>query len=128
MLDTINGDDDSDRLLVRWRLRSPQVVAACAWPRTSRRPSPTSSPPARWSRSSVSDARRAGAGRPRRGDRAGRRAAATSSALRSDRPGRSPQRWRVAVREALGAARSADGGRIDGFDRAGWYVVQEGDR
>ena len=28
MLDSINGDDDSDRLLVRWRLRSPHVVAA----------------------------------------------------------------------------------------------------
>ena len=35
------------------------------------------------------------------------------------------QRWRIAVREAL-AALVADGGRIDGFDRAGWYVVTEG--
>ena len=30
MADTINGADDSDRLLVRWRLRDPAVVAACA--------------------------------------------------------------------------------------------------
>ena len=30
MLDGINGDDDTDRLLVRWRLRDPAVVAACA--------------------------------------------------------------------------------------------------
>src|SRR6478752_4811786 len=30
MLDSINGDDDSDRLLVRWELRAPAVVAACA--------------------------------------------------------------------------------------------------
>ena len=30
MLDSINGADDSDRLLVRWRLRSPDVVAACS--------------------------------------------------------------------------------------------------
>ena len=45
MLDTINGDDDSDRLLVRWRLRSPHVVAAAA-ASTHRRGSPTSSPPA----------------------------------------------------------------------------------
>ncbi|MFC6345542.1 GNAT family N-acetyltransferase, partial [Nocardioides hankookensis] len=30
MLDTLNGDDDSDRLLVRWSLRDPAVVAACS--------------------------------------------------------------------------------------------------
>ena len=30
MPDAINGYDDSDRLLVRWRLRDPAVVAACA--------------------------------------------------------------------------------------------------
>ena len=30
MLDTINGDDDSDRLLVRWQLRDPAVVLASA--------------------------------------------------------------------------------------------------
>ena len=34
------------------------------------------------------------------------------------------QQWRLAVREAL-AALVADGARITGFDRSGWYVVQE---
>ena len=43
-------------------------------------------------------------------------------ALRASDPALA-QRWRVAVREAL-AALVADGGRIDGFDRAGWYVVR----
>ena len=32
-------------------------------------------------------------------------------------------RWRVSVRDTL-AALLADGARIDGFDRAGWYVVR----
>ena len=43
-------------------------------------------------------------------------------ALRASDPALA-QRWRVAVREALSAL-VADGGRIDGFDRAGWYVVR----
>jgi predicted GNAT superfamily acetyltransferase len=33
------------------------------------------------------------------------------------------QRWRLAVRDALTELVAA-GGRIDGFDRAGWYVVR----
>ena len=40
--------------------------------------------------------------------------------------GRDPalaRRWRIAVREAL-AALLADGARIAGFDRAGWYVAR----
>ena len=36
---------------------------------------------------------------------------------------RAAGRWRVAVRETL-AALLEDGSRIDGFDRAGWYVVR----
>jgi predicted GNAT superfamily acetyltransferase len=32
-------------------------------------------------------------------------------------------RWRVSLRDTL-AALLADGARIDGFDRAGWYVVR----
>ena len=72
MLDSINGDDDSDRLLVRWRLRSPHVVAAC-W-----RPAHTGEARRRARRRCHGRARRlrrrgAGAGRSRRGDGAGRR-------------------------------------------------------
>ncbi|MGW4759950.1 GNAT family N-acetyltransferase, partial [Streptomyces chartreusis] len=32
--------------------------------------------------------------------------------------------WRAAVREALGGL-LANGGRITGFDRAGWYIVDK---
>ena len=32
-------------------------------------------------------------------------------------------RWRLAVREAL-TSLAAAGGSVDGFDRAGWYVVR----
>ena len=121
MLDTINGDDDSDRLLVRWRLRDPAVVR-----RERRRErlggrEPTSSPRARWSRSA----------RPR----TARRCPAGSTARRrwspypmtSRRCARPTRRWPSAggSRSARrSAALVADGGRIDGFDRAGWYVVR----
>jgi predicted GNAT superfamily acetyltransferase len=32
--------------------------------------------------------------------------------------------WRIAVRETL-TALLAHGGRITGFDRAGWYIVEQ---
>ena len=36
------------------------------------------------------------------------------------------RQWRRAVRQVLGGL-MADGGRVTGFDRSGWYVVQPGD-
>ena len=112
MNDAINGDDDSDRLLVRWRLRDPAVVAACAG--SQRRPrSPTSSPPARWSRSaSAPTAARCPAGSDG-ATCAGRRTAGHRGAARR-RPGAGPAAGALAVREALSAL-VADGGRIDGL-------------
>ena len=120
MADTINGDDDSDRLLVSWRLRDPAVVAACAG----------STAPAL-----VADELAAGAvvalgigadGGPE----PGALDASTSlvavppdiAALRAADPVLA-QKWRLAVREALFAL-LADGARIAGFDRSGWYVVR----
>lgn len=120
MLDTINGDDDSDRLLVRWQLRAPAVVAACAG---------TAAP------ALVDEELAAGAvvalgisadGAPE----PGRMDGVTSlvavprdiAELRATDPALA-QKWRVAVREAL-AALVADGARISGFDKAGWYVVR----
>jgi len=124
MLDTINGDDDSDRLLVRWQLRNPAVVAACE---------------GLAARVVAADEIAAGAvvalGRgPDGGPEAGRLDGATSlvavprdiAALRVA-DGALAQRWRLAVREAL-AALVADGARISGFDRAGWYVVRRDTR
>ena len=121
MLDTINGDDDSDRLLVRWRLRSPAGGRGVQWPphaggcrRRARR--------RRHGRARCLRPRRAGAGRPGRGDGAGRRTPRHRGA-QVRRPG---ARRALAGRGARGARRrsSADGGRIDGFDRSGWYVVR----
>ena len=108
MLDTINGADDSDRLLVRWRLRDPAVVAACA---------------GRSEPALVADEIAAGAvvalgigadGAPEPGDLDGPTALVAVprdiAALRDADPALA-QRWRVAVRESLVGA--AGGRRAD---------------
>ncbi len=121
MLDTINGDDDSDRLLVRWRLRDPAVVAACE---------------GGWVAAVAADEIAGGAvvalgSTPDGAPQVGSLDAAVTSlvavprdigALRVADPVLA-QRWRVALREVL-AALLADGARISGFDKAGWYVVR----
>jgi predicted GNAT superfamily acetyltransferase len=120
MLDSINGDDDSDRLLVRWRLRSPEVVAACAGNNTPARATDELAGGATVGLG-VSDV-----GAPVPGDLDG---ATVLVAVPTDIGGlRSAdsalaERWRVSVRAPL-VALLADGARIDGFDRAGWYVVR----
>jgi predicted GNAT superfamily acetyltransferase len=116
MSDAINGEEDSDRLLVRWRLREATVAATCAGNRVG---------------VVADDEIRAGAAvalgiAEDGGPMPGRLHAATSlvavprdiEALRGTRPDLA-RRWRQAVRDAL-----LGGGRIDGFDRAGWYVVR----
>ncbi|HEX3924087.1 MAG TPA: GNAT family N-acetyltransferase [Streptosporangiaceae bacterium] len=125
MDDVINAGDDSDRLLVHWRLTADSVARACAG---------------------------AGSG----ADAAALRAAGAAVALDADADGQpvtsgagpgSPtvlarvprdietlrrqdaataRRWRRAVRHVLGGP-MAEGGRVTGFDRGGWYVVQRGD-
>ncbi len=125
MDDVINAGDDSDRLLVHWRLAADSVVRACAG---------------------------AGSG----ADAAALRAAGAAVALDIDAGGRpavgepgpgaatvlvrvprdietlrrhdeaAARRWRRAVRHVLGGL-MAEGGRVTGFDRGGWYVVQRGD-
>jgi predicted GNAT superfamily acetyltransferase len=119
MGDTINGGGDSDRLLLRWRLRDPQVVAAC---------SGVSHP------ASVEVERELGAvvalGRDAHGPVPGRLDGRVSlvavpndiEELRITEPALA-QEWRVAVRESLGTL-VADGARITGFDKEGWYVVR----
>ena len=120
MLDTINGDDDSDRLLVRWRLREPSVAAACAGQHRQVQAA-----------DELADGATVGlgmdpAGAPVPGELEGETVLVTVpsdiGALRSADPALAA-RWRVSVREALSAL-VADGGRIDGFDRAGCYVIR----
>jgi len=120
MLDAINGDDDSDRLLVRWQLRDPAVVLACAGDRADADAAAERAAGAVVALGVAED----GGPEPGRLDGATALVAvppdigklrATDSAL--------AQRWRLAVRETLTTLVGA-GGRIDGFDRAGWYVVR----
>jgi len=120
MVDAINGEDDSDRLLVRWRLTDPAVVLACAGEAAG----------------ADAEAERAAGAVVALGMGAdgapvpGRLDASTSlvavppdiERLRASDPVLA-QRWRLAVREVLTTLVAA-GGRIDGFDRAGWYVVR----
>lgn len=122
MADAINGDDDSDRLLVRWPLRAGAVVRACSGHGVG---------------AVADDEIRTGAvvalgvaedGGPRPGRLDGTTSLVAVpgdiEGLRAADPDLA-QRWRCAVRDAL-TSLVGGGGRIDGFDRAGWYVVRRG--
>ncbi len=118
MHDRINGDDDSDRLLVHWDLAAPAVVSASAGkPRHCVRP-PTAT---------VALSRSA-AGGPVPGSLRGQTLLVAVppdiEALRHSAPG-AAKGWRVALRDTLGAL-LADRVRFAGFDRAGWYVLTRG--
>lgn len=124
MRDGINGDDDTDRLLLRWDLAQDSAVAACCgqwWPADVR----------------MLQAGGAAIALDRgEGDRPLLGAARSSVALvavprdveglRASRPDLARE-WRIAVRDVLGGL-MADGGHITGFDRTGWYVVERGER
>jgi predicted GNAT superfamily acetyltransferase len=120
MADAINGDDDSDRLLVRWRLHERAVVRACTGHHVGAVADDEIEAGAVVALSVAEDG----------GPRIGRLDGATSlvavpgdiEALRAADP-KLAQRWRSAVRDAL-TSLVGSGGRIDGFDRAGWYVVR----
>jgi predicted GNAT superfamily acetyltransferase len=120
MSDTINGGGETDRLLVCWRLRDPEVVAAC---------SGISSPAvagAELARGAVValgiDAHEG----PIPGRLDGRLSLVAVprhiEGLRTTDP-MLAQRWRIALRDSLGTL-LADGARITGFDREGWYVLR----
>lgn len=121
MDDAINGRDDTDRLLVTWHLDNANVRSAC-----SRHHHDTNAEAARAQGASiglsVSDT---GTPVPGRTD-----AAKVLIAIPEDiaqlraTDGATAGLWRAAVREALGGL-LANGGRITGFDRAGWYIVDK---
>jgi predicted GNAT superfamily acetyltransferase len=120
MDDGINGDDDTDRLLVRWELADPDVVAACAGRRGA---ADVGSLVARGAATALG---RGGRGEPVAGPSdAGTVLVAVPrdvAALRAtDRA--LAREWRAAVREVLGGL-LAGGARVTGFDRGGWYVVE----
>jgi predicted GNAT superfamily acetyltransferase len=117
MADALNGGDDSDRLLVRWRLRDPAVVRACEGEPAR---CPTAGAPAVVALGLADD------GSPAVGDLTGAvslvSVPADIAALRVSDAALA-QEWRVAVRDAL-TALVAGGGEIVGFDRAGFYIVR----
>lgn len=120
MSDAINGSDDTDRLLVHWMLDSPAVAAASAGrPRLG---------------NVVSEGNRGAVvvlGVSHDGAPVAGRAGADVSLvavppdieqLRVRNPALARE-WRFAVRDSL-VGLMADGARITGFDKPGWYVVE----
>lgn len=118
MDDGVNGTDDSDRLLLRWPLAAPRVVAAC-----SGQPPPETTPAAAETVLAV------GAnGEPESAPSAARTVLVEvprdiETLRASDQE--FAARWRRAVRDVLGGL-LAEGAHVRGFDRRGWYVVDRG--
>lgn len=119
MTDALNGDDESDRLVVRWRLVDPAVVAASAG--TARRVGVSNR---------LTEVLRPGPdGRPIMRPIEGTQPHCFSclvpediQSVRTSRP-EVARAWRLALREALGGALGA-GGRLLGLDDDGSYVVE----
>ncbi|GAA3150109.1 hypothetical protein GCM10010449_80730 [Streptomyces rectiviolaceus] len=117
MHDGINGTDDTDRLLVTWRLAAPEVALACA----GRRGAPHTV--------GVTALGVSPRDRPVLGTLDGPTVLVAVpddiERLRATDPARAAA-WRSAVRDVLGGL-LADGARITGFDRAGRYIVERKD-
>ncbi|GAB3892106.1 hypothetical protein GCM10029964_066370 [Kibdelosporangium lantanae] len=127
MHDGINGGGESDRLLVHWDLAGPEVVAAAAG---TTRAGATADAVVTLDRSPVVVALdRSPEGRPVLGslDAPRLRVAVPVDVevLRRHDP-RAAGEWRTAVREVLGTL-LAQGARVEGYHRAGWYVVSRED-
>lgn len=122
--DGINRSDDSDRILVRWRLASPDAESVCAG-----RPRPADAEVAR-SRGATVALGVSATGAPSVGRTGGNARTVLVAvpedieALRESDPACAVS-WRTAVRDVLGGL-LADGARVRGFDPAGWYVVDRG--
>ena len=122
--DRINGGDETDRLLVRWELASPPVLAAAG-----HRPLAVDAALARAEGALVAlrpddveaplltapDAATVLVGVP-----------ADIEAMRETDPRRAAD-WRLALRDVLGAL-LAEGATVRGFDRAGWYIIDRRER
>jgi predicted GNAT superfamily acetyltransferase len=115
MGDSINGTDGSDPLLVTWQLATPEVVvAACAG-----RPADPDATGAMVGLAAD------GAGAPVVGrlDAARIRVAVPTDIEQLRHTDPAARQWRAALREVLGGLIAA-GGRIAGFFRQGWYLVE----
>ncbi len=120
MRDVINNGDDTDRLLVHWVLDSPAVAAASAG-RTRLRTAVSEGNRGAVVALGVSDDGAPATGRF--GADISLVAVPTDiEQLRVRNPALGRD-WRFAVRESL-VTLMEEGGRITGFDKAGWYVVE----
>ncbi|MWA09662.1 GNAT family N-acetyltransferase [Streptomyces sp. BA2] len=115
MNDGINGSDETDRLLVTWRLTAPEVVLACA----GQHPAPLTEGAVTGLDVSPHDG-------PVLGTLDGPTVLVAVPGdiekLRATDPALAAA-WRSALRDVLGGLLT-DGARITGFDRAGRYVVE----
>ncbi len=120
MHDAINGGDDTDRVLVDWKLDDTVVAAACAG---TANPGDAQAALAAGAAVALDVSER---GHPVVGglDPSTLLVGIPTDieGLRVSDPGLGKE-WRVALREVLGPL-IAHGGRVTGFDRAGWYIVQ----
>jgi predicted GNAT superfamily acetyltransferase len=124
MEDVINGGTETDRMLVHWELRSPAAAEASAG-----RPRPASFADERargaFVALSADEGGRPAPGLPVAGGSRARRflvaVPADIEAMRLAEPDLAAA-WRAALRDVLSPL-VAGGGRVTGFDRAGWYVV-----
>ncbi len=116
MDDGINGADDTDRLLVGWSLEDPEVAEAC---HGRHRSTVTAAQEAAVVLGVSADGRPV----PRKATSHSARVAvpADIEQLRRADPACAAS-WRSAVRDALGGL-LADGWRVTGFDRDGWYLL-----
>ncbi|MGW9158710.1 hypothetical protein [Microbacterium sp. NPDC055665] len=119
MADALNGADDTDRMLVTWYVRDPQVVAA------SHGESTTVGHEAAEAEPLLSVGEDLGPLRHRTEARFVRVALPRDiESLRLSEPARATA-WRLALRETLGSALEG-GGRVLSFDRSGAYTIDRG--
>jgi predicted GNAT superfamily acetyltransferase len=128
MRDQINGGGDTDRVLVSWELRAASVAAACAGQVSPASAEAEIAAGAQVALAVTADGHPAPApGWP--GSPAGTVLVAVPpdiERLRVTDPAAAAS-WRSALRDTLGGLLAA-GGRVTGFDRAGWYVIGRSSR
>ncbi|MCA0346522.1 MAG: GNAT family N-acetyltransferase [Actinobacteria bacterium] len=126
MDDAINRADDTDRMLIRWHLGSPAVIAACE----ASAPSPAAKTRPELGSTAHAEAQRilepSQDGAPIRHEPRSSTVLvgipADIEAMRLSDPALAAK-WRIALRETLGTLMSG-GARVSRFSRDGWYVVE----
>jgi predicted GNAT superfamily acetyltransferase len=124
MDDAINGGTETDRMLVRWDLRSEPAMAACAAKPPAAQADEERARGAVVALSAGADGRPVTA--PPAAGRPGPRTLlvgvpADVETMRMTDPDGATE-WRLALRDVL-APLLADGANVTGFDKSGWYVV-----